>query len=97
MAITRRQLTERATALGVEIEFLKDRGGAARARGALHEIIVTAPTGYVLKGIGTHEVIIASHVEDAPIETLYAGALEDMAGGLEPCTDPACEWCHPEE
>jgi hypothetical protein len=84
---TRRQVTARAKALGVAVDYRLDR------EGVFHEIVLTAPDGYLFKGVGVHECVVASQVEHAPMATLYGPALDDMAGGLERCTDAQCDCC----
>jgi hypothetical protein len=52
--------------------------------------------GQRFAGADVHERIVGSHVDGAPMETLYPSALDDMADGVETCDDIECEWCHDE-
>ena len=62
--------------------------------GETHECTVEAPAGYRWLAADIHMFVDSAYV---PWKPDYADLLERMAYGIEPCPDPECEWCHPEE
>jgi len=88
--VTRRQIEKLAGTLGVAVDFCFDR---APRGAAFHEIILTAPDGFRFRGTGLHENVVASQVDGLPMTKLYPDVLDDLQGGIEPCTEPDCEWC----
>lgn len=91
MPTTRQQVLQRAKALGATIDIRKDRGTQFRSE-LHHEIVIEAPFGHIWSGTDIHERVIVGDV-NAPLAALYPIAIEDMAAGIEPCTDNECEWC----
>ena len=95
MTVTKQQVVRRAQELGVTVAFHKDSGRSVRGE-VFHEIVLTAPESKRFAGADVHERIVGSHVDGAPMETLYPSALDDMGDGVETCDDIECEWCHDE-
>jgi hypothetical protein len=62
--------------------------------GHTHECTVEAPPGYRWRADELHQFVNASYI---PWKPDYADLLDRMADGIEPCPDPDCDWCHPEE
>jgi len=61
-----------------------------------HEVLVDAPAGYVFRSSGVHQLVCAG-ADGTPLSDLYADAFERVSLGIEPCDDPECDVCHPEE
>ena len=85
--VTMRTVTARAKALGVTIRTRKDPDQL------FHEIELSAPDGYLLKGTGTHHSVSCGSGDPQPFAALYPLALNDMAMGLERCDDAQCDIC----
>ena len=83
---TLRQLRRRAAALGAIV--------VDDVVGHTHECTVEAPPGHVWVTDGLHMFVAACY---SPWRPDYADLLSRMAAGVEPCTDPDCEWCHPDD
>lgn len=57
-----------------------------------HECRVEAPKGMVWNE-GVHEFVDCAYL---PWKPDYDDLLARMSYGFEKCSDPECEWCHPE-
>lgn len=75
-----------AAALGATVEDSKE--------GHTHECTVEAPHRHIWKSDDIHMLIDACY---RPWKPDYADLLRRMSYGLEPCTDPDCDWCNSEE
>lgn len=64
--------------------------------GISHECRVEAPKGHVWSGDTIHEFVASGYTAKGQGPD-YTDLLDRMSFGCEPCTDPECEWCHPEE
>jgi len=62
--------------------------------GHVHECTVEAPAGHIWKADDIHQFVANAYI---PWKPDYDDLLDRMAYGIEPCTDPECDWCHPEE
>ena len=58
--------------------------------GNSHTCEVEAPPGQLWKASGTHSLVAAAY---RPWKPDYQDLKERVAYGIEPCTDPGCEWC----
>lgn len=56
------------------------------------EVTITAPVGYTLDG-GHYFTNVKSDGENCMAD-VYDDCLDNMAGGLEPCTDTDCDICN---
>ena len=88
---TRAQVMHRVKQLGATIDIRADRGTRFRSQ-LHHEIVIEAPVGHVWSGTDVHERVLVAET-NAPLASLYPLAMDDMAAGVEPCTDEGCEWC----
>jgi hypothetical protein len=84
--ITLRHVKAHAALIGAKVE--DDRSGQT------HECRIEAPKGKVWKSDFIHEMIDCSN---RPWKPDYADLMNRMHYGIEDCTDPDCDWCHPEE
>lgn len=75
-----------AEALGAELDV---------TRGLGVDLEAVAPRGTVWALTGTHSVVSSTQLEETDQD--WEALLRDMEGGVEPCTDPHCEWCGGEE
>jgi hypothetical protein len=55
---------------------------------------VISPPGFMFSCGDLH--ILVDHTY-RPWKPDYADLIERLGYGLEECTDPECEWCHPDE
>lgn len=82
---TLRKLKSVAEKIGATIEDTKINDS--------HECCVFSPPGKFFCEGNTH--ILVDHAYQ-PWKPDYGHLIERMAYGLEDCTDPECEWCHPD-
>lgn len=58
--------------------------------GNTHECRCEAPHRHIWKCSDLHELISSAY---RPWKPDYADIIDRMEYGIEPCTDPDCEWC----
>ena len=83
---TLRQLRAAASKLGATVEDTKI--------GHSHTCEVIAPDGKFWAEGDVHCMVDTT---SQPWKPDYEDLLSRMSYGLEECTDPDCDWCHPEE
>ena len=87
---TRKRFIEKVKELGCTFE--EDEMGDSRC------ITVDAPKGYVFVENGSHCLVETfTHITFSFKEKAYTELLNQMNYGLEPCEDPECDICHPED
>ena len=65
--------------------------------GAFYTLRALAPEGQAWRSDGLHEIVESTNGARATWRALAREAMiERVAMGLEPCSDPECERCHPE-
>jgi hypothetical protein len=87
---TRRTLNATARRLGAVLDYRHDREGLE------HEVVADAPAGSVWRDSGVHQLVCAG-ADGTPWAALHADLAERMAFGVEPCDDPTCDVCHPDD
>jgi hypothetical protein len=60
------------------------------------EIEVEAPAGMVWRCDTSLHALVASRWDDECKDDLWADVLGRMKYGVTQCTEPDCEWCHPD-
>ena len=53
-----------------------------------------APEGMVWSASGTHELVSSGYAGKGDRKVIEDDLRERIRGGVEPCDDPDCEWCH---
>jgi hypothetical protein len=61
-----------------------------RREGQTHSCDVDAPPLKVWVASGNHSLVDAAYI---PWRPDYADLIERVEMGVQPCVDPACEWC----
>lgn len=87
---TAKQVRLRAAELGVTIDDDCD----GNPENWLQDVTINAPRGFVFACTGTHHCVSSKgNAGLIPKSEVWQSVLDDMAMGLEPCTDPDCEAC----
>lgn len=81
---------------GATIEVSPERCAISDER--VKHLTITTPAGKQWSGNGCHVLYGRFYVGDAADEADCArDLLQQLSYGVEPCEDPECEHCHPEE
>lgn len=83
MPATLQSVKAAALKIGASVAYDKSYG--------VNELRVEAPRFHRWKDDPIHEMVDASN---APWKPNFQDMLNRMANGLEPCTDPDCDWCN---
>jgi hypothetical protein len=73
-----------AKKLGAKVEDQRD--------GYAHRCGIEAPHRFIWCEGGVHELVDETN---QPWKPDYAHLIKRMSYGIEPCTDPDCDWCNP--